>query len=196
MRNQDFNKMTISARRTLKSLNGALTELLTTKPLEKISIQELCDLAMISRGTFYNYFDDKYDLLNYNWKQIQLEIDPQYTHNLELISYSEYIHLFLKNFIVYLSKERDTYQMILSNNSNSIFSSNMYDYIDQQILLKLNNSKIHKNKEEIPLELLSSIYASTIIAVANWWIKSEEKYTEEDVYNFFTQMIETKNKIY
>ena len=36
-----------------------------TQPIEKISIQELCSNAYLSRQSFYNYFDDKYELVSW-----------------------------------------------------------------------------------------------------------------------------------
>lgn len=189
--------MTISTKRTLKNLRQALTDLLKTKALDKISIQELCDLAMISRGTFYNYFYDKYDLLNYDWTQIQLIIDPKFTHpDLGINDYKEYIHLFLKNLINYLAKERDTYQMIMVNNSDSIFTINMHEYIAEQILLRLEEATDHKNLTEIPLELLATVYGGTIITVSKWWLKSGKEHTKEEVYRFFTIIIEHNLGLY
>ncbi len=35
------------------------------KPIEKISIRELTDTAGYNRTTFYNYFSDIYDVLDY-----------------------------------------------------------------------------------------------------------------------------------
>lgn len=187
------DEMTIANKRTLQSLRRALTDLLKVKPLEKISIQELCDIAMISRGTFYNYFYDKYDLLNYDWTQVQLEIDPEFANiNLDLDDYQKYMHQLLKNLIYYLSKEKESYQKIIVNNANSIFSENMHDYIEKQILLKLKKAIDNKNKFDIPIELLATIYANTIIIVGSWWLKHGENYSEADVYKFFNILIDHK----
>lgn len=51
--------------RTLMSLTGALFELLKTEAFESITIQGICSASLIPRSTFYNYFSDKYDLLDY-----------------------------------------------------------------------------------------------------------------------------------
>ena len=48
--------------RTKKLLREAFTRLLQTKPLEKISVKELCDLAGINRYTFYLHYQDLRDL--------------------------------------------------------------------------------------------------------------------------------------
>lgn len=44
-------------------LRKAFMELLRQKPIQSISIKELCDAAGINRGTFYTHYSDIYDLL-------------------------------------------------------------------------------------------------------------------------------------
>lgn len=43
-------------------IRKAFTELLAEKPLQSISIKELCDHAGIHRSTFYTHYKDIYDL--------------------------------------------------------------------------------------------------------------------------------------
>ena len=45
-------------------LKDALMALLLQKPIEKITIYELCSRAQINRTTFYKYYGSQYDLLN------------------------------------------------------------------------------------------------------------------------------------
>ena len=44
-------------------LRKAFTELLSKKPLQSISVKELCELANVNRGTFYTHYQDIYALL-------------------------------------------------------------------------------------------------------------------------------------
>lgn len=37
--------------------------LIADKKFERISVQEICDRAMVHRTTFYKHYEDKYDLL-------------------------------------------------------------------------------------------------------------------------------------
>ena len=46
-------------------LAQSLKELLKTKAFEKITIKQICDATGVIRATFYNYFSDKYDCLNW-----------------------------------------------------------------------------------------------------------------------------------
>nr|WP_317412618.1 TetR/AcrR family transcriptional regulator [uncultured Solibaculum sp.] len=45
-------------------IRKAFTDLLRQKPIQSISIKELCTHAGINRGTFYSHYTDIYDLLN------------------------------------------------------------------------------------------------------------------------------------
>ena len=54
---EDYRK-----RCTQKIVKDAMIELLEEKPLHKIKVTELCEKAGINRATFYNNFEDIYDL--------------------------------------------------------------------------------------------------------------------------------------
>lgn len=47
-----------------RDLCNALTELMQTTPLSKITVGDICRKAMINRMTFYKHYSDKYDLLH------------------------------------------------------------------------------------------------------------------------------------
>ena len=50
--------------KTKKAIREAFLELRKTKPLEKIKVSDVCDLAMCIHATFYRYYQDIYDLNN------------------------------------------------------------------------------------------------------------------------------------
>lgn len=52
------------ARVTKMLIRRAFTELLRQKPIQSISVKELCEAAGINRGTFYAHYTDIYDLLD------------------------------------------------------------------------------------------------------------------------------------
>lgn len=54
--------MDLRVKRTKKSISDAYVELRAKKPLEKITIKELADLAFINKATFYQHYKDIYDL--------------------------------------------------------------------------------------------------------------------------------------
>jgi len=53
------------AAKTKISILWTVFDILKQKPLTEISVKEVCEMIMISDGTFYNYFPKKSDLLTY-----------------------------------------------------------------------------------------------------------------------------------
>ena len=49
--------------RTRRALKDTLLTLMKEKSFDKITVKEICDRALTSRITFYNYYSDKYALL-------------------------------------------------------------------------------------------------------------------------------------
>ena len=50
---------------TKKALAQSLKEQMMLRPFNKISVEDICKRADVSRRNFYRYFPDKYDLLNW-----------------------------------------------------------------------------------------------------------------------------------
>lgn len=69
------NKTNRFAKRTLAAFSETLFMLLEKSSLETISVQKLCDSCDYPRSTFYNYFEDIYDLMNYCWEAIAGDMD-------------------------------------------------------------------------------------------------------------------------
>ena len=54
--------MDLRIERTRRSIINAFIELRSQKPIEKITIKELAELACINKATFYSHYEDIYDL--------------------------------------------------------------------------------------------------------------------------------------
>ena len=66
---------------TRELLRRAFMTLLAQKPLEEISIKELCDLAQVNRSTFYAHYTDLRDLL----RQIEDEMFEDFRKALDTL---------------------------------------------------------------------------------------------------------------
>lgn len=92
-------------------LAESLIELLETKSLEKITIQNIADNCCLTRTTFYRYFKDKYELMNWiYYHEIQSFLDE----HPDIFSWKDLLNVvahFIKN--------------------NSVFFKNIIDYKGQ-----------------------------------------------------------------
>ncbi len=72
-------KLDRKKRYTRMVLQDSLIELMREKPINKITIKELCENADVNRSTFYAHFSDQYELLNtieeetLNWARVAFE---------------------------------------------------------------------------------------------------------------------------
>ncbi|MEZ3487959.1 MAG: TetR/AcrR family transcriptional regulator [Lachnospiraceae bacterium] len=105
--------MDLRVEKTERGIKNAFIELRSKKPLEKITIKELCELACINKSTFYSHYKDIYDLSD----SLEEEVVRSITNS---ISHPEYIKEnpaeFTKElFLAYLSQNSLT--MILFSGS-------------------------------------------------------------------------------
>lgn len=75
-------------RLTKQAIQDSLIELLDDKPIEKISISELCQIADINRTTFYNHYGSQYDVLNEVGENIASRIVRSAAQESECVSVS------------------------------------------------------------------------------------------------------------
>lgn len=54
--------MDLRKKKTLRAISNAFLQLRAQKPLEKITVKELCQIAEISKATFYLHYQDIFDL--------------------------------------------------------------------------------------------------------------------------------------
>lgn len=179
-------KQSIAAKRTLKSLLKALAELMEIQPIEKISVMDLCERAMIPRATFYNYFEDKYDLLHYFWHQLETEISPSFKEtsdeNLDMNAMTSNM---IKNFAKNMSK----WKKISSANIHDILLPDLFNYLKKQALNKFASSPKDMMKSSLPPELLASFYACAVIALGEWWVENKDQYDPNEAQGYFNELI-------
>jgi AcrR family transcriptional regulator len=58
-----FKKEDLRVIKTRRHLLGALQDLLNVKNFTKLSVQDICEQALVSRAAFYTHYSDKYALL-------------------------------------------------------------------------------------------------------------------------------------
>ncbi len=67
MNKTDLRMVKALAVKALAQIDRALLECLEQTPLQKLTVDQLCQQAMINRSTFYKYYQDKYDLMDQFW---------------------------------------------------------------------------------------------------------------------------------
>mgnify|MGYP001321839467 CR=1 FL=1 len=90
-------------------LAESFKELAKKHPIEKITIKEITDLAGVIRPTFYNHFQDKYELLSYIYLH---ELFADITKGVNYDNWYER----LEGFLVNMLKDKRFYSNTLKSN--------------------------------------------------------------------------------
>ncbi len=122
-------------RRTLyskKMIRESLYELMKEKPLNKISVTEICQRADVNRSTFYAYYTDIYDLHQKIIKEffilqknviVHIQESIKTKNSLADFTYNDFyiiVHYYLKT----VAENPDLYKFIFNQNAdNSVHAS-------------------------------------------------------------------------
>lgn len=159
----DLNKKpTRGAQRTLKAFSSTMFTVLSKKSFEEVTVNEICEITNFPRATFYNYFDDKYDLVNYCWyvltSQLHLE-DHQQIPTDQVI-----IELFDRIYFLFKEKEELLNNILLHNHNDSSLMNSFGVYMKCS-MDKIFSECINFNDQKIPVELISNHFSNTILLI-------------------------------
>ena len=168
-----------SATRTLRAFSQALAELLEERSLESITIGMLCDACDYPRATFYNYFDDIYDLLYYSFGVIRVNLDmDKFT---EVPEGSRTLFLF-EIFYNYLEDQWDWLSRVLEHNPQSGECIECLRKFIRGQILGFMETAVKESTKAFPLgiDIMAEHYSRTIELVLTKCFMSDEKYSKEE----------------
>ncbi len=110
--------------RTKKALREAILALIVEKPISKISITELCNIANINRATFYAHYDTQEELL----RSIETEEVDKFINFIKKwipLHPNADVEYFFTEALKYVYGEREIWKTLLCNNRSPHFSESL-----------------------------------------------------------------------
>ena len=152
----------------------ALDVLLQKKPFRKITVNDICRVAVVGRTTFYAHFEDKYQLITYvlgqerkDLEKIILECPPEGVILNVLIDIREKKELYYNLFVAEAS---DELQRLLQDAMNHFFT-NILEVCKAEGRLLASES----------LPLLVAYYTNGVVGMMLWWIETNFSLPAEEV---------------
>lgn len=162
-------------------IRQSLLELLKSRPIEKITVTDICARADINRGTFYVYYADPYDLL----AQIEQELFEKIRHALAQRS-TPTSQLRLCDVLTVIAEERNVCESLFSEFGDKVFLEKLLD------LYSMEHWK--KNARHIPLaslELSHTFVTSGSLGVIKQWFQRGLNESPDEI----AQLIETLSDV-
>jgi hypothetical protein len=127
---------------TRQNLIEAFWSFYTTKRIDKITVKEITNKAGYNRGTFYEYFQDVYEVLEVI-ENISL---PTLDELPPLVDVNSNSPGFINSFMALYQEKYKYYNHLLGDNGDPAFQRKLKNSLKSSIILAL------KNKEEVDLE--------------------------------------------
>ncbi|MGM9932998.1 TetR/AcrR family transcriptional regulator [Pradoshia sp.] len=170
-------------RRTITHIEENLLQLMETKSIDEIKVTDITRLANISRGTFYLYFIDRYDLLEKIENNIMDSLMEILDTSQSIITPpSETENPAIDRTISYIYEHADTIKILLSPNGHPKFYIRIKSFIRKLIKKEQKKQKgAARYIEGIPQDYAEEILIGSILSILEHWIKKEEMETPEEI---------------
>ena len=179
-------KLTIGASRTLYSRQQSLLSLLSEKSFEEIAVGELCEKAMLPRATFYNYFDDKYDLLEYCMMAVRDRLDSGCRDTGNCV---ERMNKLMENCFDFLDRSIETVGAILKNNPPNLYFINQIRFYLLSNMSAAFKSNPDSHRFKVPQEMAANLYSQVILIILEWKYLDKKECSKEQAKEYLKQMV-------
>jgi AcrR family transcriptional regulator len=154
-------------RYTKMVLRNSLTELMKEKSILGITIKDICELADVSRSTFYAHYKDQYDLL----QQIQEETIASIEKLLEKYDDDDSkngIILMLEELLRYIADNGESIQVLLSENGDINFQKKIFGFTRRKQVMKYFTGRFDEKTQEYA----SVFTVNGSIGLIQLWLKN------------------------
>lgn len=159
--------------KTHKSIKIAFSDLLLEKNFKDITVQNICDEALIGRSTFYAHFSDKYDLLN----KMAEEVSEDFKEHIEMRFNSDNSSDFAEivgNMINFLSTKKNTIGALLEVHTET---TDLYSTLKNILIESCSSYLESKNfisKYNVSNKFICAQYAAYVLTCVELWVESDE----------------------
>ena len=182
-------KEDLRIRKTKANLYRSLLQLMENKTFEEIKVIDICSASMINRSTFYDHFNDKYELLASLIEDLKTELIEHIDVQIEANSIKEYYIELLKLLLEYFEKNLNVYSSIaiVKKNNNSIAFDMMFDASLEAVTKRLKENYI--NKSDIPIEVIALFYVSGVTKICTEAIKDTKEFSSDKIIKYLEKLL-------
>lgn len=179
------------AKRTLAAFSETLFSLLEKKKFEEITVNELCHVCNYPRATFYNYFDDIYDLLDYCWSSMMSEI---HIEDYQDIKYEKRTEALFERLYTYLEGKKNKIDKIMKYNEiDGMLSESLRRFMGIKIKMIIENCPRYEDYP-IPFEMIVEHYSNTLQLILECCFFRKEKISKVEAERCIAYLLGTLEK--
>lgn len=165
-------------------LAASFKELALKQPIEKITIKEITDKAGVIRPTFYNHFQDKYDLLEWI-------INKELLEPVEMLIANGMVNEALVLLFTEIERDKEFYIRASRLEGQNSFGSIAQGCVERVLLKVIHSSSAGKKRKYVWLtpEWIAEYYAQSMCYVVITWIRSGMTISAKELAEIYEYII-------
>lgn len=181
---------------TKNTISKVFYQLLSDKPIEKITVKEICELADINRGTFYRYYQDVFDLYEKSTNETINGIAEMVLGTLK--DYTDDLDMIVLQILKEVKKNYEYYKFLVT--SQQFTDNTLLDaWIKRFQPLSIEKwGVMFPQYSEQQLALMHEMICYGVMAVVQKWIMDDCREDEEKlvpfIIDFYLHGLEGKKK--
>lgn len=165
---------------TRQNLMDAFWKLYCERSIEKITVREITDKAGYHRSTFYEYFQDIYDVLD----QIEQSLLPPFVELPPILLNETEASIQWDSFVAFYSTTSKYYTVLLGDNGDPAFAGKMKKQIKAKLMEQLHIAGHDVWKMDYSLEYI----LSAMIGVLTYWFQNGENIAQEKLLGLMHEL--------
>ncbi len=177
-------KEDLRVQRTRKLLSDTLLDMMENESIEHISVMDLCNCAMINRGTFYKHFEDKYSLLSYALEELKRDLYSDFSKRKpqEDTPQDSLRSFFATSIQFFLSNHNRVANIVRHNMCGKVITA-MEESISSSLNRQLNEYS-DRFSIKVPVPILAQFLAGGLVSTMLWCISTNKTYTFDEYLTF------------
>ena len=155
-------------RYTKMVIRSSLMELMKSKSILDVSIKDICELADISRTTFYAHYKDQYELLRQIEEETFIYIKNMLDKYKEKNSKREIMQMLEETF-TYVANNGSSTQVLLSENGDASFQKKLIQHLINHNPV---TNRLYKNQNDEEGKYYSVYMVHGSIGLIQHWLKN------------------------
>jgi AcrR family transcriptional regulator len=187
MKADEQRATTRSGRRILNGMSDALLEMVSEQSFEQVRVNAICERADYPRATFYNYFADKYDLLDHCWARFAASMETQ-----DFEGASDGFHTLFDRFADLFDRNRELMKAIFSHNGlDGALMRSLTSYFTTRVRESCRANHCYRLEVSggVPQDLLADFCANTMLLIVRWTFLSATPIGREQAHDLIDQLI-------
>jgi AcrR family transcriptional regulator len=172
-------------RRTHERLGLAMVQLITEKPIDAVTVQDVLDRASVGRSTFYLHFRDKNDLL---LSQLEMFLETMSTA-LSVRQEASHRVVPVAEMFEHIGSQNKIYRALADSGHLSDFFDLAQGYFARGIEQRLRESKRLPTLSQREMAARACALAGSLLSLLRWWLDRGEKETPDYMDKLFHQIV-------